>query len=251
MLEWFEEIDSTNAHALRVAKSCARQPLWVVAAVQHQGRGRRGRTWIGEPGNLFASLLLSWQETSPNLSDLSFVAAVACADMLDGLVRQYDSAAKTGLKWPNDVLINGEKVGGILLETSGSGGPGKPLSVAIGIGLNVAHHPSQKLNYPTTDFATHGISIEASLVFEQLAKTLDKYLSLWQGGSRFDLIKQCWLDFGPAIGQALTIDTGRDVVSGGFAGLDEHGGLQIRLSDGSLQTMLAGDVIMAPELTGI
>ena len=244
LLEWLEDTDSTNAHALRKAKAGPHEKLWIVAQRQTHGRGRRGRTWIGKPGNLFATLLLPWHGETFNLSDLSFVAAVACADMLATLVAEAGSDVDVALKWPNDVLLNGAKVGGILLETHSTGDSINSMSVAIGIGLNVADHPTEALNYPTTDFAAHGIQISAAKAFELLNIAFDKYLSLWQGERGFGIIKQCWLDFGPPLGQVLSVNTGRDVITGSFAGLEERGGLMLALPNGRQQTLLAGDVIV-------
>jgi len=235
-LEWFDEIDSTNAEALRRA---GQGPLWIVAANQHHGRGRRGRKWIAAPGNLFATLLLDWQGPTKVLSQLSFVTAVACVDVLAALVKKSGSRAEVALKWPNDILLNNTKVGGILIETSQSGST----AVAIGIGINVAGHPAETLAYPTTNLAEHGIKENSSQVFEHLAISFDRYFTLWQGGAGFAEIKQHWLKSGPPVGHELKVDTGAEVFSGVFAGLDSGGGLQIRMPDGSLKIILAGDIV--------
>ncbi len=237
----FDEIDSTNAEALRCSEKGQQDRLWIVAERQIHGRGRRGRKWITEPGNLFATLLLNWPGPVSKLSQLSFVAAVTVADMIEKLLAQSPSRSKVRLKWPNDILLNGAKIGGILIETSSTGV--QSTAIAIGIGINVANHPTQALAYPTTDLNEHGLSHSCSEIFEKLAISFDHYLALWQSGDGFALIKQRWLDFGPAIGQELRINTGTDVVTGNFAGLDQHGGLQLRMADGSQQVILAGDVV--------
>lgn len=237
----FAEIDSTNTEALRQAENGASGPLWILAEHQDQGRGRRGRKWIEAPGNLFATLLLSWQGPTQVLSDLSFVTAIACAQMLKRLVVESRSSAEIRLKWPNDILINGAKAGGILIETSNT--RDTSTAVAIGIGLNVASHPAEVLGYPTTDFVENGIATDAKEVFEKLAVEFDHWFALWQGGAGFNTIKQHWLEFGPALGQELRVNTGDDIVTGEFAGLDDRGGLQMRLSDGSSRIILAGDIL--------
>lgn len=238
-----DEIDSTNAEALRRAAQGTKGPLWIVTQSQNKGRGRRGRTWITAPGNLFTTLLLNWHGPVHILSELSFVAAVACADMLEKQIENSGNQTDVRLKWPNDILLNGAKAGGILIETSGANAREISTAVAIGIGLNVARHPAEVLAYPTTDFTEQGLDLNNMQVFEHLANRFAHYFSLWQNGRGFALIKQRWLEFGPSLGEKLTLKTGKDVVTGGFDGLDRHGGLRLRLGDGSIQTILAGDIV--------
>lgn len=238
-----DEIDSTNLEALRQADKGIEGPLWIVARRQSQGRGRRGRNWITSDGNLFATLLLNLPVPANILGELSFVAAVSVAQMLKQRAEKSCCQVAIRLKWPNDILLDDAKAGGILIETSGQGSGEKTASVAIGIGLNVSTHPSETLAYPTTDLAECGLKLNCNDVFEQLAFSFDHCLNLWQHGSGFALIKQRWLEFGPFIGQEIKIDTGVDVVTGAFAGLDRHGGLLLKLRDGSRRLILAGDVV--------
>jgi len=243
-----DEIDSTNLEALRQADNGIEGPLWIVAERQTCGRGRRGRDWITSKGNLFATLLLTGQGPAAVMSGLSFVAAVAVANMTEQLLAQAKSTVQVRLKWPNDVLLNNAKAGGILVETSGAGSQQDAYAVAIGIGLNVSTHPTQTLIYPTTDLAECGLELNSNDVFEQLAVSFDHCLSLWQHGAGFAPIKQRWLEFGPSVGQELEINTGVDVITGAFMGLDQQGELILRLPDGSQQVIVAGDITaVAPE----
>ncbi len=235
-----DQIDSTNAEALRWAEKGQSKPLWIVAKHQSQGRGRRGRKWITAPGNLFATLLLNWSGPRTVLSELSFVTAVSCADMVENLIENSHCEAQVRLKWPNDILLNGAKAGGILIETSGINT--RSIAIAIGIGLNIVNHPTEALAYPTTDFVHAGLKVTRSEVFENLAMRFDHYFRQWRQTSGFETIKQRWLDFGPSLGQKLKVNTGTGIITGDFAGLDDHGGLLLSLSDGSQQTVLAGDI---------
>jgi len=115
--------------------------------------------------------------------------------------------------------------------------------VAIGIGINVAGHPAEALAYPTTNLAEHGIKENCTQVFEHLAISFDRYFALWQGGAGFAAIKQHWLKSGPSVGQELKVNTGVEVFSGAFVGLDSGGGLKIRMPDGALKIILAGDIV--------
>ncbi len=241
-LSCFKEIDSTNLEALRLADKGIEGPLWVVAERQTQGRGRRGRSWVTSDGNLFATLLLTGQGPAGVMSGLSFVAAVAVAHMIEQMVAQAGSTAQIRLKWPNDILLNNAKAGGILIETSGAGSRQGAYAVAIGVGLNVRSHPTETLSYPTTDLAEYGLELTCNDVFELLAVNFDHYLNLWQHGAGFASIKQRWLEFGPSVGQELKIDTGVDVITGAFMGLDQHGELILQLPDGKQQVIVAGDV---------
>ncbi len=247
-LSSFEEIDSTNLEALRRADNGIEGPLWIVAERQTRGRGRRGRDWITSQGNLFATLLLTQQGPAGVMSGLSFVAAVAVANMIEQLVIQAKSPTQVRLKWPNDILLDNAKAGGILIETSGASSMQDAYAVAIGIGLNISAHPTQTLAYPTTDFAECGIKLNRNDVFEQLALSFDHCLSLWQHGAGFASIKQRWLEFGPSVGQELKVDTGVEVITGAFVGLQQHGELVLQLANGSQQVIVAGDITaIAPD----
>lgn len=236
-----DHIDSTNAEALRRAEKGQSKPLWILAKHQSEGRGRRGRKWITAPGNLFATLLLNWSGPREQLSELSFVAAVSCAEMLESLIENSHCEAKVSLKWPNDILLNGAKVGGILIETSPINEGN--IAIAIGIGINVANHPTEALAYPTTDFAQAGLKVTSSEVFEKMAVKFDHYFHQWQQTSGFATIKQRWLKFGPTIGQQLGVNTGMEVITGEFIGLQDHGELQLLLADGSQHIIVAGDIV--------
>src|SRR5712692_3600029 len=127
-----EVLGSTNAEALSLARQGERGPLWITAERQSAGRGRRGRSWVSAPGNLYASLLLTDPAPPEHWPELSFVAALALHDAVGGRIPGL--AARLVLKWPNDLLIDRNKFAGILVEGEGA-------AVAIGIGVNCVHHP--------------------------------------------------------------------------------------------------------------
>jgi BirA family biotin operon repressor/biotin-[acetyl-CoA-carboxylase] ligase len=144
-----DSIDSTNAEALRLAAGGERSPLWVTARSQTAGRGRRGRAWVSEPGNLYASLLLTDPAPPEHRPELSLVAALAVHDAVAGRIPGL--AVRVALKWPNDLLIDRNKFAGILVE-------GEAAAVAVGIGVNCTHHPAHT-DFPATDLATAGVRI--------------------------------------------------------------------------------------------
>src|SRR3989304_3481056 len=132
----YETLGSTNAEALALARTGERGPLWITAATQTAGRGRRGNSWTSPPGNLYATPLIADPSAPEHAPQLSFVAALALHDAITECAAQLGPMLK--VKWPNDLLIGGAKVAGILIE-----GESEPaFAVAIGIGVNCAAHPA-------------------------------------------------------------------------------------------------------------
>src|ERR1700724_2750639 len=145
-----DELDSTNAEALRQKRQGQHGPLWITAERQSAGRGRRGREWISVPGNLHASLLLTDPGPAEHWPQLSFVAALAVHDAVVEVAPEISPMLE--LKWPNDLLLAGAKFAGILIEGEGREEEG---AVAVGIGINCTAHPAGAA-YPATDLAACG-----------------------------------------------------------------------------------------------
>src|SRR5690348_5434067 len=139
----FETLASTNAEALARGRAGAAGPLWITAAEQTAGRGRRGRPWVSAPGNLYASLLLVDPAPLGQVAQVSFVAALAVHDAVTDVASAL--APRLTLKWPNDVLGEGRKLAGILIEGEGT----RPLLTVIGLGVNCRHHPDAT-EFPAT-----------------------------------------------------------------------------------------------------
>src|SRR5262247_2040898 len=151
-----DALGSTNAEALTLARQGERGPLWVTARRQTAGRGRRGRSWVSEPGNLYATLLLTAPSPSEHWPELSFVAALAIHDAIVEVAA--DLKPRLAIKWPNDLLLAGAKFAGILIEGEASRGDqadGDEGAVVVGIGVNCASHPADT-EYPATDLAAAG-----------------------------------------------------------------------------------------------
>jgi BirA family biotin operon repressor/biotin-[acetyl-CoA-carboxylase] ligase len=233
-----DEIDSTNAEALRMMRQGERGPIWVTAQRQSAGRGRRGRSWASLPGNLHASLLLSDPGPAENWPQLSLVAALAAHDA----VVEVAPAIKPmlGLKWPNDLLLAGAKFGGILIEGEGSEGNG---AVVIGFGINCTAHPSAT-DHPATDLAAARASVSAAALFAPLsAKTLGR-LAQWNNGEGFATIRADWLARAAGVGEPARVRLADREVGGRFESIDETGSLVLILEDGSREIISAGDVVV-------
>lgn len=231
----FEELDSTNAEARRRAEAGEAGPLWILAARQTAGRGRRGRAWETAEGNLAATFL--WRSDRPpaELAQLSFVAALAAGD----LIAAYVPPALVTLKWPNDPLVAGLKAGGILLESGQAEGA---TWVAVGIGVNLAHAPAAA-ERPATSLAAHRLAgapsrIEAA---ERLAAEFDRWLGVWRREG-FPPIAEAWTARAHGLGRPCVARLPAETVAGIAEGLDPDGALRLRLPDGMLRRITAGDV---------
>lgn len=230
-------IASTNADALSRARAGERGPLWITARQQSHGRGRRGRRWVSEPGNLYASLLLADPSAVEHAAELSFVAALALHDAI------IDAAAMLGprlkLKWPNDVLCDGAKVAGILVE--GESAPGRPLVAVIGIGVNCANHPPATA-YPATDLNAAGAMVAPEVLFGLLSCAAAQRLIEWGRGKGFDAIRTAWLARAAGLGDTIRVTSAEGEREGRFETLDPAGRLLLRLPDGTLEPVTAGEM---------
>ncbi|WP_201296449.1 biotin--[acetyl-CoA-carboxylase] ligase [Sphingomonas sp. AX6] len=252
---------------MALAQAGAAEGLWLRADGQTAGRGRQGRAWESPVGNLYVSTLVRVRAGDPQAATLALVAAVALdeavrmfAPNLDsGLPRRRESRVTKGsaplpgfpparehgvggegdclsIKWPNDLLIDGAKLTGILLERSGD-------AVVIGMGVNLAHHP-ETLDRPTTSLAAHGIAVQPAPFLDTLAEIFARWLSRWRSEGLVP-IRARWIERAHPRGTALSARTGDGgVVDGLFDGLDEQGALILRLADGTRHVMHAGDVFL-------
>jgi BirA family transcriptional regulator, biotin operon repressor / biotin---[acetyl-CoA-carboxylase] ligase len=240
----YETLSSTNAEALTQARGGERGSLWIVAREQTAGRGRRGNEWVSWSGNLYATLLLVDPAPAERAPELSFVAALGLHDAI--LDRAPDLRSRLALKWPNDVLCGGAKLAGILIE--GERPATEPaVVVAIGIGVNCRHHPAQT-SYPATDLKAAGADVSAESLFEALSAAMVRRLGQWRRGAGFDGIRADWISRAAGLADEMRVRLPGTEVVGRGEGLDAHGRLLLRLADGSLQAVAAGDVF---PLTGV
>ena len=237
-----DEAGSTNTVAFERAQAGEPGPLWVVARRQTQGRGRSGRQWTSEPGNLYASLLQRLACPQAVVHQLSLLAGVAAVEA----IAAAGGAKLKGLrlKWPNDVLIGDAKCAGILPESQ-SGGRGAGLVVVIGIGINLTSHPAH-IGRAATDLAAHGVRVTPEAMLGRLAAAMDRWLAVWDCGAGFAQVRTAWLAHGGAVGERLTVDTGKEKVAGTFLELDPGGALVLRDLNGLQRTLTFGDVTLAP-----
>jgi len=230
-----EETGSTNADlaaALRSGEGWA-EGVWLVARRQTAGRGRQGREWFDGAGNFMGSRVVSIGEGGPPPASLSFVAALAVHDAATGVSGE---GGALGLKWPNDVLLAGGKLSGILLEMVRG-------HIVVGIGVNLAKAPEVP-GRQTAALADMGSSPALEDFAASLAAAFDRRLEAWR---TYGLGATLHAFLGLSIhaqGSPLTVhDTDGSVLSGSFAGLEESdGALRLRLADGSERVIRAGDI---------
>jgi BirA family transcriptional regulator, biotin operon repressor / biotin---[acetyl-CoA-carboxylase] ligase len=232
----FAELDSTNEEARRRALAGEKGPLWISAARQTMGRGRRGRSWVSPPGNLAATLLLRPERPAAECAQLSFAAAVAVADMLV----LHAGHAELRLKWPNDVLVAEKKIAGILLEAE-SGAEGTASWLAIGMGVNLAAFPADT-DLPATSLKTLGATPPSPRdALLDLAEAFAKWYEAWRR-SGFAPIREAWLSRAWGLGRRIHVRLAQEEIVGVFRDIDETGALVLGLPGGVTRTVSAGEV---------
>lgn len=247
-----ETVDSTNAEAKRIAErggfDFAGGPLWIRADSQTAGRGRRGREWASKTGNLYCSGLYPIVGSAQQSAQMSFAAALALADTLE----HYVPRDIISLKWPNDVLLAGKKTAGILLE---SGQTGDQKWMVVGIGVNLTHHP-EGTDRPATHVLEH-IPLKDLNTAEPIMTGAQAVLAIL--AARFDHWRQILLNQGfAALGEAwmarafnvpgpVTVRLPAETFAGDALGLDANGALRVKLSNGTIRDVHAGDVFFGPD----
>ncbi|WP_299421482.1 biotin--[acetyl-CoA-carboxylase] ligase [Sphingomonas bacterium] len=225
------ETGSTNADMIALAATGLEEGVWLRAERQTGGRGRQGRTWVSPIGNLYASALVRPRPSDPPAATLALVSAVA----LEEAVSAYIMGAAV-LKWPNDLLIDGAKLSGILLERAGT-------AVVIGFGVNLAHHPTDT-DRVATSLAAYNVAVEPADFVETLADAFARWVERWRGEG-IDVVRRRWVDRAHPIDTPLTarLPDG-SAIDGLFDGLDADGALILRLADGTRRVIHAGDVFL-------
>jgi BirA family biotin operon repressor/biotin-[acetyl-CoA-carboxylase] ligase len=222
MIRTVTETGSTNDDVAALAREGAPEGTWLRAERQTGGKGRQGRVWQSPAGNLHASTLVRLQPGDPPAPTLALVAAVA----LHEVVKPYAPAAR--IKWPNDLLVDGAKLAGILLERQGD-------AVVVGFGVNLAQHP-EGLDRPATSLAPP-VALDPFLAC--LAAAFAAWRDRWRAEGLAP-VRAAWLAAAHPVGTVLTAND----VHGRFDGLDESGALRLRLEDGGLRIIHAGDVFL-------
>ena len=223
---------STNDDMAALARAGAPEGTWLRADRQDGGRGRQGRTWVSPPGNLYASTLVRRIASDPPAPTLALVAAVA----LDQLLQGWLPPERLMIKWPNDLLADGAKISGILLE-------GVEDAVVVGIGVNLAHAPGN-IDRPATSLVALGQAAPGPGDFAtDLAASFAAWLARWRGEGLGAVLAR-WQARAHPIGTALSIAGPDGTIEGLYDGLAPDGALRLRKADGGIEVVHAGDVFL-------
>ena len=247
-LEAHDTVGSTNALALEQVKERDPGKLWIVSKRQESGRGRRGRTWETPHGNLAATLLWIGTGELKLAATLGFVAGLALSDALAAVVPDRSigigvdgggrGSSRFELKWPNDVLADGAKLAGILLESALTN---DGYALAIGIGVNVVAHP-KGLPYPATSLAALGSTADAETLFLALSDAWTSNARDWDDGRGLARIRNRWLERAAGLGADVAVRVEGNVVRGVFETIDDDCRFVIRVRGGEIVRIAAGDV---------
>lgn len=240
-LDVYDVVGSTNQIALEYAMRGDAGKVWIVSKNQQGGRGRLGRQWQTPIGNLASTLLLNEAYPLQSIANLGFIAGVALAQTIDTLLHEagLNERYSVKLKWPNDVLINGAKLCGILVETTNLAG--SHYGIAIGMGTNIVTHP-KNLPYNAISLGDLGINITAEELFESLSHHWHANYMLWQEGRGLAAIRDLWLQYAHGLGGAVNLMLNSKPVTGIFETINDDCCLIIRQGNGVLVTVTAGDV---------
>lgn len=239
----YEVLDSTNEEAKRLAGGGASHGAVIWAKKQTAGKGRLGREWVSDEGNLFVSILLKPACALPECSQLSFVTAQSVIETLKPIIPDCGEG-EIRAKWPNDILYNGKKLGGILLEsfTTKNEYNEEQQWVVIGIGINIDHYPGQVM-FPATCLRESGVEIiSAKIVLSRFVYNFINAYDLWAADG-FDQTRQYWTDHAYRLGYPTDVLMGDTLVQGAFQGIDQYGRLMLQQSDGEIRTISAGEVL--------
>ena len=223
---------STNDDVAALARDGAAEGTWLRADMQSGGRGRQGRNWVSPSGNLYASTLVRLRPGDPAPHTLAMVAAVA----LDDLLQAYVPPDRLTIKWPNDLLVDGAKLSGILLERVDD-------AVIVGIGVNLAHHPTD-IDRIATSLTALGLAAPDPVEFViDLAAAFARWMCVWRGAGLAAILRR-WQARGHSLGTALSVRSGDEQIDGLYDGLEGDGALRLRLADGRTHIVHAGDVFL-------
>jgi BirA family biotin operon repressor/biotin-[acetyl-CoA-carboxylase] ligase len=240
----FERTGSTNTEALAHARDGERAPVWFVTAEQTAARGRRNRPWFAPRGNLAASILEVMAIAPARAATLGFAAGLALDAALRTITREAALRSQDlvdpgfALKWPNDVMADGRKLAGILLEAEAVR---DGLAVVVGIGTNVVAAPTGT-PVPAVSLKALGIETSAEALFAALSDGWAEFRGIWGDDGGFNEIRRLWLQRAAGLGEKVAIKSGSAVIEGAFETIDEQGCMIVRTLAGKRVPITAGDV---------
>ena len=236
----FDAIDSTNDHANKLAKQGAKEGTVVLSESQSKGKGRLGRTWFSPSGaNIYLSVILRPQMPTSQITLLTFAAAIAVARAIRDV-----TGLDADIKWPNDILIKGKKVAGILSEMGAKSDTIRFVVIGIGINVNLDKKdiPSELMDKATSIKIESNNAIDRKNLICRVLENLEKWYNLFERNGANDIIKE-WKSLAITIGRDVKVQSGNSFIEGRAVDIDENGALLIKDRNGVIQKVLSGDVI--------
>ncbi len=230
-IHWFEQVTSTNEVARQLADAGAPEGTAVVARTQTEGRGRLGRRWVSPPGGLWLSVVLRPLAAPHEVPRLGLAVGLACSRAVE-----RSCGVQVGLRWPNDLVVHGRKVGGVLVE---SGPELRWVVVGIGINANVAQDLLPE--GATSLQETTGAPVDRGQLLQALLAELELCYELFRGGDWATLL-DWWRSRSTTLGRRVRVHVSSGVYEGVAEDVDEDGALVVRLPDGRRKRVVAGEV---------
>jgi len=237
----YDTVGSTNDEAKRLARARAEEGTLVWGLEQTAGRGRRGRTWSSPPGNLYASLILRPHCPLDQATQLGFIAALAVGDTLSSICdNRLDGLS---YKWPNDVLLRGRKIAGILLESELGGDREFPLFVVVGVGVNLVSSP-RDTEFPAISIAEEELgTVPPGVALEGFARYFEAWAERWRAEG-FAPVRAAWRAHAAALGESIRVRLEAATLQGRFLDIDQHGALLLECAE-QTRRISAGEIFPA------
>lgn len=234
----FDEVDSTNLEARRLVEHNIAGNFVIVSSKQSKGRGSYSRSWVSLEGNLHCSILLKTYSKISLISQLSFVTSLAIYDTINFFA---NSDCKISLKWPNDILVNGAKISGILLESILLPSSDIVNYVIVGVGINIKNSPDNLNRKTTSLFESFGVELSPDKVLDQFMNYFEKYYYKWQMEG-FVKLRKIWLSRAQDVNQVVTLVSQNNRVSGTFLDIDVSGAIRLKLASGQICNFEYGEL---------
>jgi len=248
---WSKEIDSTNLEAFRKRDNGLTGDCWFCTKRQIGGRGSRGKQWVSSPGNLYGSLLTHSSCSSQQLPQISILTALAAYSAIEQFAGDDFRMGSLCLKWPNDILLEGHKICGILVESRPSGTLAGQFDVVMGIGINLASHPESDAFkdhdanglFAAGHLAQKGWECSVEQLFVALAQSTRDWRSILANGAGFETVRLAWLERSCHIGQTIKITAGDRLYEGRFKTINGEGALVLEDLSGASREISSGSII--------
>ena len=240
VLHYYDVIDSTNLEAKRLIRKgiSGHHIVWSIS--QESGYGKASRVWQSGSGNITFSLIIEHSYSENIICQLLFVIAVGIREVIEKMFNDHNIHPEIKIKWPNDIMVDGRKISGIMIENLKSL-EGKSFLV-IGVGINI-NYDSIISNLVTNSFKKYNIeNIDLKLFIKDIIDSFEKHKDLWSKNGLMP-IKKLWMENAYNLGNKVTVTNGESIIIGIFNGIDDHGSINILTESGLTSVVSIGEII--------